>query len=134
MRYNVSELEFHRALCLKNQLRTRFILLTTGRNDGALWNSGGKIEEEGSALTDGALNGDAAFVSLDDLPDDEKTKPRSLARLFRREERIVDFIQFIRGNPGACVLHLDHHSLSLNYMLILAVTSFSVTYFVIARS
>ena len=49
-----------------------------------------EVEEEGGALAEGALDGDSAFVALDDLAHDEEAKACALPRLLRREERVVD--------------------------------------------
>src|SRR2546428_12830969 len=73
-----------------------------------------KSESEGSPSPLLALHVDRPAVFRHDLVHDAQTKPRSLPRLLRREEWVVDLVQHRLGNSAAGVRDLGDHIFALD--------------------
>src|SRR2546427_13168158 len=73
-----------------------------------------KSESEGSAFPLLALHVDRTPVFRHDLVHDAQAQPRSLPRLLRREERVVDLVQHRLADPAAGVRDLSDHVLALD--------------------
>src|SRR2546422_1668676 len=73
-----------------------------------------KSESEGSPSPLLALHVDRPAVFRHDLVHDAHAQSRSLPRLLRREERVVDLVQHRLGNSAAGVRDLVDHVLALD--------------------
>src|SRR2546425_3497783 len=71
-----------------------------------------KSESEGSPSPLLALHGDRTPVFRHDLVHDAQAQPRSLPRLLRREERVVDLVQHRLRDSAAGVRDLGDHVLA----------------------
>src|SRR2546427_1724554 len=77
-----------------------------------VWNR--KSESEGGPFPLLALHVDRTPVFRHDLVHDAQAQPRSLPRLLRREERVVDLVQHRLGDSAAGVRDLADHVLALD--------------------
>src|SRR5947209_11927176 len=73
-----------------------------------------KSESEGGPFPLPALHVDRTPVLRHDLVHDAQTQPRSLPRLLRREERVVDLVQHRLGDSAAGVRDRGDHVLALD--------------------
>src|SRR5438876_10068327 len=77
-----------------------------------VWNR--KSESEGGPFPLLALHVDRTPVFRHDLVHDAQAQPRSLPRLLRREERVIDLVQNRLRNPRTSVRDLDDHVLAFD--------------------